>query len=309
MQQSPVSLKKKMRLYSHVISSFQDLIFASQVSQHLGCPLCVAQKKYYENGKFCIQLPSLDKPSVILLIHREIPLWHEDLFELFQTIDVIKTAYPKTKVDLLLTYFPYARQTNTAVMLSRLLNTLGLHKLFTIDLHQPQQIAQFQCSTYNIDIVPLWMQELKVNLQAQEKFCLFAADKSVQLRVEAIAKRLKSSWGYAHKNRTSDNTLELMDFQGNVAHKTVYLIDDLVDTGKTLGLVASRLKESGACKIIALVTHGPCHVQTLEYLKRNGIDSFWTTNSLSVGMAKDDFVKIIPLETFVADVIKKNAQP
>ena len=306
MQRSPVSLKKKMRLYSYVISNFQDSIFASQVSQHLGCPLCIAQKKYYENGKFCIQLPLLDKPNVVLLIHRMLPSWHEDLFELFQTIDVIKTAYPRIEVDLLLTYFPYARQANTAVMLARLLNTLGIRKLFTIDLHQPQQTTQFQCSTYNIDIVPLWIQELKANLQ--EKICLFAADKSVQSRVEAMAKILKCAWGYAHKNRTSNGTLELIDFQGEVTRKIVYLIDDLVDTGKTLGLVASRLKESGACKVVALVTHGPYRTQTLEYLKRKGKDVLLTTNSLPIKTTKDAFIKIIPLESFVADVIKKSAQ-
>lgn len=43
---------------------------------------------------------------------------------------------------------------------------------------------------------------------------------------------------------------------GDVRDKVAILVDDMIDTGKTLALAANTLKERGAKAIYALVSHG-----------------------------------------------------
>ena len=43
---------------------------------------------------------------------------------------------------------------------------------------------------------------------------------------------------------------------GDVRDKVAILVDDMIDTGKTLALAANTLKEHGAKAIYALVSHG-----------------------------------------------------
>lgn len=50
---------------------------------------------------------------------------------------------------------------------------------------------------------------------------------------------------------------------GDVRDKVAILVDDMIDTGKTLALAAKTLKEKGAKSVHAIISHGtfnPLHI-------------------------------------------------
>jgi len=58
------------------------------------------------------------------------------------------------------------------------------------------------------------------------------------------------------KIRNKPNSIERMDLIGEVSGKHVILVDDMVDTGGTLVSAAKLLKEAGASKVSAVISHG-----------------------------------------------------
>ena len=77
--------------------------------------------------------------------------------------------------------------------------------------------------------------------------------------VTAIADKLGIEFALIHRQRNGKNTNapERMEvLVGDVRDKVAILVDDMIDTGKTLALAANTLKERGAKAIYALVSHG-----------------------------------------------------
>ena len=72
----------------------------------------------------------------------------------------------------------------------------------------------------------------------------------------ALAKRLDDA-GLAiiDKRRPQPNHAEVMNVIGEVTDKTCVLIDDMVDTAGTLCQAAAVLKQRGAVRVVAYITH------------------------------------------------------
>jgi ribose-phosphate pyrophosphokinase len=58
------------------------------------------------------------------------------------------------------------------------------------------------------------------------------------------------------KRRDKPNSIESMVLIGEVADRSVILVDDMTDTAGTLLKASEILKEKGATRVAALVTHG-----------------------------------------------------
>ena len=76
------------------------------------------------------------------------------------------------------------------------------------------------------------------------------------VRARAFAKRLDDAdLAIIDKRRPRPNESKVMNIIGEVEGKTCVLIDDMVDTAGTLCLAAQALKDEGAVKVVAYITH------------------------------------------------------
>lgn len=80
-------------------------------------------------------------------------------------------------------------------------------------------------------------------------------------RVTTIADKLGLDFALIHRKRTNgrdekdpEERMELL--VGNVKGKTAILVDDMIDTGRTIALATKLLKEAGCEKIFVLASHG-----------------------------------------------------
>ena len=67
---------------------------------------------------------------------------------------------------------------------------------------------------------------------------------------------------------------------GDVANRTVILIDDLADTSNTITRAAKLLKKEGATQVIALLTHGVLSGEAIDRINASALDRVVVTNSI-----------------------------
>lgn len=67
---------------------------------------------------------------------------------------------------------------------------------------------------------------------------------------------------------------------GEVANRTVILVDDLADTSNTITRAANLLKKEGATKVYALLTHGIFSGDAIDRINASALDKVVVTNSV-----------------------------
>ncbi|MBQ1960628.1 MAG: ribose-phosphate diphosphokinase, partial [Akkermansia sp.] len=89
---------------------------------------------------------------------------------------------------------------------------------------------------------------------------------------------------------------------GNVAGKDVLLVDDMTESGGTLCAAAAILREHGAARIFAAVSHAVLNDKAIARLANSPIEHLLTSDS--VPMAYCDRVDTVSIAPLLAQAIK-----
>lgn len=246
--------------------------------------------RHFQNGEIAIHLSKNVVNKAVFLLKRFTSHFHEDIFELLQCVDTLNRMGAKT-ITLLLPYYPYARQDHAsdctskgALLLAKMLATLGVEKIITIDMHAPGQISNFPTKVVNITMEYFWEKYLLSLGYNHHKIQIIAADKSAVQRVQQIASKLNCPWGYVNKRRDTDGEIHIKDVFNFYPEKQTFLIDDLIDTGRTIIAAAQNLKKRSTQSITACITHCNLSDTLIENLKKNGITKIVTTDTLKTSL-------------------------
>ena len=95
---------------------------------------------------------------------------------------------------------------------------------------------------------------------------------------------------------------------GDVADRTVILIDDLADTCGTICRAAKLLKKEGATKVYALITHGILSGDAIDRVKHSAIDKIVVTNTVDQREHKEqlgDQLEVLDVAYVFAEAIRR----
>jgi ribose-phosphate pyrophosphokinase len=95
---------------------------------------------------------------------------------------------------------------------------------------------------------------------------------------------------------------------GDVKGKTVILVDDMVDTGRTLALAAKTLKEAGAKQVFAHISHGLLSGKATELLRVLALEKLVVTNTipnLDKARESNGKLEIMDISAVVAESIRR----
>ena len=73
---------------------------------------------------------------------------------------------------------------------------------------------------------------------------------------------------------------EVMNVIGEVSNKTCVLVDDMVDTAGTLCQAASVLKQRGATRVVAYITHPVLSGPAVERIQKSELDEIVVTDTI-----------------------------
>ena len=283
---------------------------AKNVARQLGCTATFVSVKTFENGETQLQLPISVSGKAVFLFQTLTANPDKVIFETLQTIDAAKHSGAQS-ITVIFPCYPYARQDRELQdgcdippkLIAKLLKTAGADRLVTVDLHAPKQIDDFPLPTYNLSTENLFLDYLHREKNTTDGIFLFAPDRGALPRVQSLAEILHVNFGWADKHRLEDGTIKFSDFYGNIHGKSVYIIDDRIDTGGTLLAVATHLKQAGAKRIIGIVTHGVTSSALLEHLKTAGLDGLVETDTR--GVTRDEnFVEVLSVAELLVEKLK-----
>ena len=104
-----------------------------------------------------------------------------------------------------------------------------------------------------------------------------------------------------------DSIMELL--VGNVTGKTAILVDDMIDTGRTLALASKTLEAAGAKRVFAIVTHGLLSGRAMDLITRMQIVKLVVTNTISnteKALQSNGKVEVIDMSAVIGETIRRS---
>ena len=154
-----------------------------------------------------------------------------------------------------------------------------MHRVLTVDLHADQIQGFFDIPVDNVYASPVLLGE--VWKQKYDDLVVVSPDVGGVVRARAIAKRLDDAdLAIIDKRRPRANVSEVMNIIGEVEGKSCVLVDDMVDTAGTLCQAAKALKDHGAKRVVAYITHPVLSGPAVERIEASALDELVVTDTI-----------------------------
>ena len=287
---------------------------AGRVAQQLMQPLGFILVEKFSDGETRVEILENIRGMDVFLIQSTCPPGNEHLMELLLMADACRRASAKT-ISAVVPYFGYSRQDRrprntrgpiSAKLVADLMETSGISRLITIDLHADQIEGFFSIPVDNVYSSPVLLGDIWK--QKYDSLVLVSPDVGGVLRARAIARRLDNA-GLAiiDKRREKANKSEVVNIIGDVQDKTAVIFDDMVDTAGTLCNAAAALKEKGANKIVAYAAHPVLSGPAIERIRESELDELVVTDTIPLPQDALDTGKIrqLSIAELVAETIRR----
>jgi ribose-phosphate pyrophosphokinase len=238
----------------------------------------------------------------------------ETLMELLVIVDALKRS-SAMRITAVVPYFGYSRQDRrsrltrvpiTAKLVAKMVESAGVDRILTVDLHADQIQGFFNIPIDNIYAQPVLIEDiLSKNYQ---NIVVVSPDVGGVVRARATAKRLNDAdLAIIDKRRPAPNMVKIMNVIGNVEGRTCILIDDMVDTAGTLCQAVSILKQRGAKEVVAYTTHAVLSGNAINNINNSELNELVTTNTipLNIDAASCSKIRQLSIAPTMAEVIKR----
>ncbi|CAM1505925.1 Fc.00g115620.m01.CDS01 [Cosmosporella sp. VM-42] len=155
-----------------------------------------------------------------------------------------------------------------------MLEVAGCNHVITMDLHASQIQGFFNIPVDNSTQKGAWS-----TIYGENQFAFFQAE-AKKYSAARIADKLRVDLAIIHKERKIANQVSRMILVGSVTGKTAILVDDIADTCGTLAMAAGMLKESGANRCVAIVTHGVLSGPSVAVIENSPLERLVCSNTM-----------------------------
>ena len=211
-------------------------------------------KRYFPDGEIYMRILKAKKLSGkrVIVLYSGAPKPNEGLTELELILQILRDN--NIKPEVFFTYFPYGMQdkvfkkgeTNVAENLAeRLINYYKVKKIYIIDPHFGGRKWVRKYPIISTSAIPSLIKKAKEDFG--ENILFLSPDKGGQRRTKISGLR---------KKRYDSFSVKILSPKINLNGEIVAVIDDMIKTGGTLLKFAEFAEQSGAKKILALITHG-----------------------------------------------------
>ena len=238
----------------------------------------------------------------------------ETLMELLIMVDAIKRS-SALRITAVIPYFGYSRQDRrsrltrvpiTAKLVAKMIEAAGVDRILTIDLHSDQIQGFFNIPIDNIYALPILVED--IISKNYKNIVIVSPDVGGVVRASAAAKRINNaSLAIIAKRRPASNQVKIIKVIGNIKNRTCVLLDDIVDTAGTLCQAASALKEKGAKKVVAYITHAVLSNGAIDCIENSELNELVITNTIPFSKKAQECQKIrqLSIAPTLAKVIKR----
>ena len=283
------------------------------IGRYLNQPLGWIQVGQFSDSETSIEISENIRGMDIFLMQSTYEPANEHLMQLLLMADACKRASAKS-ISAVVPYFGYSRQDRrprntrgpvSAKLVADLIETSGIQRLITVDLHADQIEGFFSIPVDNIYSSQVLLSDIW--RQRYDEPVMVSPDVGGVFSARDIARR-RATAGLAiiDKRREAANKSEVMNIIGDVEGKTAILFDDMVDTAGTLCNASSALKESGAKKTVAYAAHPVLSGPAIERIKESDLDEVVVTDTIPLSEEAQAIGKIRQLS--IAELLGETIQ-
>ncbi len=264
---------------------------AQEMAKILGVELGKATVGRFSDGEVTVEVHQNVRARDVFVVQSTCAPTNENLMELLIMVDALKRASAR-RITAVIPYFGYARQDRrprsmrvpiSAKVVANLLETVGVERLLTMDLHADQIQGFFDIPVDNIYASPVLLTDLKS--KAYPDLVVVSPDVGGVVRARALAKQLGSELAIIDKRRPKANVSEVMHVIGEIDGRNCVIMDDMIDTAGTLVKAAEVLKERGAKRVFAYCTHPILSGPAVDRIANSQLDEVVITNTIPLSDA------------------------
>ncbi|QTA37323.1 ribose-phosphate pyrophosphokinase [Thermosipho ferrireducens] len=303
--------KNEMKIFS----GNANRALATKVANYIGSRLADCEIGRFADGEINVKIGETVRGHDTFIIQPTCPPVNDNLMELLIMIDALKRASANS-IAVVIPYYGYARQDRkakgrdpiTAKLVANLLTIAGATRVMTVDLHSEQIQGFFDIPLDNLWSFPIFAKTLKESGITKEDYVIVSPDVGGVKRARQIAERLGGPLAILDKRRPKDNIAEILNIIGEVEGKTAIIVDDIVDTARSLVNAAAALKKNGAKRVIACITHPVLSDDAKERIKNSDIEKIYISDSIYHENLPENFevVSLAPLLGEAIVRVRKN---
>jgi ribose-phosphate pyrophosphokinase len=261
---------------------------AEAIAAELDTALVHTDARTFANGELYIRYDESVRGCDAFVIQSHTSPINEWLMEQLIMVDALKRASAK-RITVVAPFYPYARQDKkgrgrepiSARLVADLFRAAGADPLMYVDLHAAQIQGFFDGPVDHLFAMPVLMEHMRKMLDPAT-LTVVSPDMG-RVRVADIwSDKLGAPLAIIHKRRDPmvHNQVTVHEIVGDVKGRVCLLVDDLIDTGRTIVSAAEALKKNGATRVVVAATHAVFSPPAVELLSSAHIDSVVVTDTL-----------------------------
>ncbi len=287
---------------------------AEAVAKELGTELVPAETRTFANGEIYARYGDSVRGCDAFVIQSHGTPINEWLMEQLIMVDALKRASAK-RITVVAPFYPYARQDKkgrgrepiSARLVADLFKAAGANRIMSVDLHAAQIQGFFDGPVDHLFAMPVLLEHFQKQLDP-ETLTVVSPDMG-RVRVADIwSDKLGAPLAIIHKRRDPKvpNQVSVHEIVGDVEGRVCLLVDDLIDTGRTIAKAAEALKANGATGVVVAATHAVFSDPAVDVLQSDVIDQVVVTDTLPLDKDKHwDRLTVLPIAPLLARAIRE----
>ncbi len=287
-------------------------VLAEQVAEYLQTEIVHTDARTFANGEIYARYDESVRGCDAFVLQSHAAPINEALMEQLIMVDALKRASAK-RITVVAPFYPYARQDKkgrgrepiSARLVADLYKAAGADRIMSVDLHAAQIQGFFDGPVDHLFAMPVLLEHFQKQLDPAT-LTVVSPDMG-RVRVADIwSQKLGAPLAIIHKRRDPmvHNQVTVHEIVGEVEGRVCLLVDDMIDTGRTIVKASEALKKNGATAVVVAATHAVFSDPAFEILQDAAVDQVVVTDTLPVPDEKRwDRLTVLPIAPLLARAI------
>jgi ribose-phosphate pyrophosphokinase len=217
------------------------------------------------------------------------------------------------RVIAVLPWYGYSRQDKksaprepiTARLVAKMLETAGIDRLLTMDLHAGQMQGFFSKPVDHMTAMPILTQFVKDQLGEDADIVIISPDAGRVKLTRKFAQKVSKPYALLEKERPAQQVAEIGYVIGDVKGKVAVIVDDIIDTGGTLAAAAQTVLDEGAREVYAVATHGIFSGNAFDTLAASPLSGIVVTDTVPLRDGAPDSIRVLTSADILTDSVRR----
>jgi ribose-phosphate pyrophosphokinase len=290
---------------------------ASQIASYLDMPLSGRDVTLYPNDNLFVKLHKSVRGQDVFVIQTTSRPVHRNLMELLIMLQTLRLD-SAGRITAVVPYMCYARSDKkdmprvpiTARLVADMIEVAGADRYITLDLHAGQIQGFFSIPgdvLTAFHILTAHMFDMRMKMKDP---VVVAADLGFAKKGRNFAASLDAPIAFVEKRRSGDDARPAaLTLIGDVAGRDVIVIDDEIDTARSIGEAVKLVIEKGARDVYAVCVHPIFSDGAVELLAELPLKTIIATDTVPIPENKravlGDRLRVLSVAPLLGEVIRR----